>query len=38
MQIRIGPARYQGGIAVPLETRVSPLGFRWMAQAAARQL
>ena len=28
MQIRTGPARYQGGIAVPLETRASPLGFQ----------
>jgi hypothetical protein len=37
MQIRTGPARYQGDIAVPLETRASPLGFRWMAQAATRQ-
>jgi hypothetical protein len=38
MQIRAGPARYQGGIAVPLETRASPLGFQQMAQAAARQI
>jgi hypothetical protein len=32
-----GVKRMQGGIAVPLETRASPLGFRWMAQAATRQ-